>query len=99
MTTHQMEAVDFMWFGPETPCQAVDPEMFFSDDPAVIEQAKVLCHGCALRVECLAGAHDRGEPHGVWGGELFAFGIVIERKRPRGRPRKQAAEPLPVVAA
>lgn len=78
----------------ELPCHAVDPEVFFSDDPAVVEQAKVLCHSCELRAECLAGAVSRQEPHGVWGGELFADGIIIERKRPRGRPPKT---PRPLI--
>jgi len=27
----------------------------------------------------------------VWGGEIFDHGVVIARKRPRGRPRKVAA--------
>ena len=38
----------------------------------------------------VAGALDRREPWGVWGGELFLQGVVIPRKRPRGRPRKDA---------
>jgi WhiB family transcriptional regulator, redox-sensing transcriptional regulator len=29
-------------------------------------------------------------PWGVWGGELFVAGRVVRRKRPRGRPRKDA---------
>jgi WhiB family redox-sensing transcriptional regulator len=24
----------------------------------------------------------------VWGGELFVQGVIVPRKRPRGRPRK-----------
>ena len=31
---------------------------------------------------------ERSEPWGVWGGELFEQGVVVPRKRPRGRPRK-----------
>ena len=53
-----------------------------------LEAAKALCLGCPVRAECLAGALDRREPWGVWGGELFLQGVVIPRKRPRGRPRK-----------
>ena len=40
------------------------------------------------------GALERREPWGVWGGELLLRGIVVPRKRPRGRPRKVAAEEL-----
>src|SRR5579875_3538069 len=35
-----------------------------------------------------AGAVERREPWGVWGGELFLRGEIVPRKRPRGRPRK-----------
>ena len=53
-----------------------------------VELAKALCLDCPVRAECLAGALERREPWGVWGGELFLQGVVIPRKRPRGRPRK-----------
>ena len=43
---------------------------------------------CPARVQCLAGALDREEPWGVWGGQLLVQGAVVPRKRPRGRPRK-----------
>jgi len=35
-----------------------------------------------------AGALERREPWGVWGGQLFLRGEIVPRKRPRGRPRK-----------
>jgi len=38
----------------------------------------------------LADALDRGEPWGVWGGELFLNGVVVRGKRARGRPRKSS---------
>jgi WhiB family redox-sensing transcriptional regulator len=43
---------------------------------------------CPARLACLAGALERREPWGVWGGEIFERGVIIARKRPRGRPRK-----------
>ena len=43
---------------------------------------------CPVQALCLDGALERREPWGVWGGELFLQGVVIPRKRPRGRPRK-----------
>lgn len=75
--------------GEQLPCHQNDPELWFAERPEDVEFAKMLCTACPLREACLAGAKDRGEPWGVWGGELFAQGVVIPRKRPRGRPRKQ----------
>ncbi|HET9650325.1 MAG TPA: WhiB family transcriptional regulator [Microlunatus sp.] len=74
------------------PCRLVDPELFFAESPADVEAAKALCGDCPLRAECLAGALERREPWGVWGGQLFVHGAIVARKRPRGRPRKN---PLP----
>ena len=73
------------------PCHVADPELWFAETPAGVEEAKALCRGCPLLAECLAGAVARREPWGVWGGELFEQGAVVPRKRPRGRPRKVAA--------
>jgi len=70
------------------PCWSQDPELFFADSPADIEQAKEICLTCPVRLQCLAGAVQRREPWGVWGGEYFVGGVVA-RKRPRGRPRKR----------
>jgi WhiB family redox-sensing transcriptional regulator len=72
----------------ELPCRVNDAELFFAESPSDVELAKALCQGCPVRAECLAGALERREPWGVWGGELFLQGAVIPRKRPRGRPRK-----------
>ena len=71
----------------DLPC-AEEPDLFFAESPADVETAKALCRGCAIRIACFAGAVERREPWGVWGGELFLRGEVVPRKRPRGRPRK-----------
>jgi WhiB family redox-sensing transcriptional regulator len=70
------------------PCRINDPELFFAESPADVELAKSLCQTCPVRTECLAGALERREPWGVWGGQLLVSGAVVARKRPRGRPRK-----------
>ena len=75
----------------ELPCWTADPELWFAESPADVEDAKTLCLPCPLREACLAGALDRREPWGVWGGQLLVAGAVVARKRPRGRPRKDAA--------
>ena len=69
------------------PCTE-DPELFFAESPQDVEQAKAMCRGCRARLACLAGALERREPWGVWGGELLMSGAIVPHKRPRGRPRK-----------
>ncbi|WP_280760380.1 WhiB family transcriptional regulator [Prescottella agglutinans] len=81
------------------PCRiGGDPDLWFSEAPAHLERAKLLCGGCPIRSRCLSDALDRGEPWGVWGGEIVLRGVVIARKRGRGRPRTSAAgcSPMPV---
>jgi WhiB family transcriptional regulator, redox-sensing transcriptional regulator len=73
--------------GPDLSCRR-DPELFFAESPQDVEQAKALCRGCRARIACLAGALERREPWGIWGGELLQRGVIVPRKRPRGRPRK-----------
>src|SRR5690349_24572495 len=72
----------------ELPCHQVDPDLWFAESPADVEAAKALCGPCPLKTACLAGALERREPWGVWGGQLVLSGVVVPRKRPRGRPRK-----------
>lgn len=74
------------------PCRVGrDPDLWFSHAPADLERAKQLCGGCGIRSRCLSEALDRREPWGVWGGEILERGVVIARKRSRGRPRTSAA--------
>lgn len=70
------------------PCRASAEDLWFSEQPADLERAKVLCADCPIRTACLTGALARGEYCGVWGGEILERGRVIPRKRPRGRPSK-----------
>jgi WhiB family transcriptional regulator, redox-sensing transcriptional regulator len=70
------------------PCRVFDAELWFAESPDDVELAKALCQACPVRRLCLGGALERREPWGVWGGELLLQGVVIPRKRPRGRPRK-----------
>jgi len=72
----------------DVPCRVQNADLWFAETPSELEQAKRLCVTCPARLACLAGALERREPWGVWGGEIFERGVIIARKRPRGRPRK-----------
>jgi WhiB family redox-sensing transcriptional regulator len=74
------------------PCRVQDPDLWFAETPSDLETAKSFCRDCPARLACLAGAVERREPWGVWGGEIFERGQVVARKRPRGRPRKSDRE-------
>jgi WhiB family transcriptional regulator, redox-sensing transcriptional regulator len=76
------------------PCRSGDSWLWFAQNPDDLEEAKARCRQCPLRVACLAGAAERREPCGVWGGEIFDQGAIVAAKRRRGRPyadRRMAA--------
>jgi WhiB family redox-sensing transcriptional regulator len=81
---------------PPLPCRTEDSNLWFAEKPAELELAKAFCLQCPARLACLQGALERRELWGVWGGEIFDRGRILPRKRPRGRPRKDAE---PYVAA
>jgi WhiB family redox-sensing transcriptional regulator len=70
------------------PCVGPQGNWFFSEDAVQIEKAKKLCGTCPHQADCLAGALERREPWGVWGGRLLHLGAVVSARPTRGRPRK-----------
>jgi WhiB family transcriptional regulator, redox-sensing transcriptional regulator len=72
----------------DLPCRVNDPDLWFAGTPAGLELAKTYCQDCPALLACLAGAIERQEPWGVWGGQIFERGAIVARKRGRGRPRK-----------
>ncbi len=79
----------------QLPCTE-DPELFFAESPEDVESAKALCVGCAARLACRAGAMERREPWGVWGGELFLRGEVVPRGPPGATPGAARGSARPV---
>lgn len=64
------------WQG-RSACRTADPELFFPEaDSRSTHEAKRICAGCPVRVECLTAAIANREDHGVWGG-------LTERERRR----------------
>jgi WhiB family transcriptional regulator, redox-sensing transcriptional regulator len=70
--------------------ETVPQGLFFSEDLTEIAAAKRVCATCPVLFPCLEAALSRAEPCGVWGGQLFAQGRIVLRKRRRGRPAKVA---------
>jgi WhiB family redox-sensing transcriptional regulator len=71
-------------------CAETDPEAFFPEKGGSVRQAKAVCRGCDVRVQCLEYALEHDEKFGIWGG-------LSERERRRVRPL--AGRPAGVVIA
>ncbi|MFF8997097.1 WhiB family transcriptional regulator [Streptomyces achromogenes] len=52
----------------EAACREVDPDMFFTDNTHIVQQARKVCLGCPVRQQCTDYALEHGEWWGVWGG-------------------------------
>ena len=61
-------------------CAQTDPEAFFPEKGGSTRDAKKVCAGCAVRVQCLDYALANDERFGIWGG-------LSERERRRLRKR------------
>jgi WhiB family redox-sensing transcriptional regulator len=72
-------------------------ELFFSERPADLAEAQLICAGCPVQLECLDLALSEGQEWGVWGGVIFWDGQPFYRRRGRGRPRQNEAA-LPIEA-
>ena len=75
----------------EANCLGVDPDLFFPERGASTREAKGVCRGCEVRVECLEYALQHGEKFGIWGG-------LSERERRRVR-RQRALERRRIASA
>lgn len=49
-------------------CAQTDPEAFFPEKGGSTREAKKVCTGCEVRVECLEYALENDERFGIWGG-------------------------------
>lgn len=65
-------------------CLGVDPDLFFPERGASTREAKAVCTGCEVRMDCLEYALDHAEKFGIWGG-------LSERERRRLRRQRALA--------
>ena len=68
-------------------CLGVDPDLFFPERGASTREAKEVCRGCVVRLDCLEYALANGEKFGIWGG-------LSERERRRLRRQRDLAYEL-----
>ncbi|CAB4560492.1 MAG: WhiB family transcriptional regulator [Actinomycetes bacterium] len=80
----QAESVDAKNWQDEANCLGVDPDLFFPERGASTREAKEVCRGCVVRLECLEYALSNGEKFGIWGG-------LSERERRRLRRQRALA--------
>lgn len=62
-------------------CRKEQPDALFVQGAAQ-NRAKVVCHGCPVRTECLADALDNRTEFGVWGGLTERERRALLRRRP-----------------
>ncbi len=72
-------------------CLGVDPDLFFPERGASTREAKEVCRGCVVRVECLEYALANSEKFGIWGGLSERERRRIRRARAMARRGKGAA--------
>src|SRR5213592_3136446 len=80
---HRFEEGDRSWQW-QANCMGVDPDLFFPERGASTREAKAVCRGCVVQVDCLEYALAHGEKFGIWGG-------LSERERRRIRRQRALA--------
>jgi WhiB family redox-sensing transcriptional regulator len=81
MMMQQDEPIEAGNWQDEANCLGVDPDLFFPERGASTREAKEVCRGCVVRLECLEYALSNGEKFGIWGG-------LSERERRRLRRQR-----------
>jgi WhiB family redox-sensing transcriptional regulator len=91
VAAHRFASGDGRRWQEEANCLGVDPDLFFPERGASTREAKAVCRGCEVRVDCLEYALAHGEKFGIWGG-------LSERERRRVR-RQRALERRNAIGA
>jgi WhiB family redox-sensing transcriptional regulator len=65
-------------------CAETDPEAFFPEKGGSTREAKRVCVGCPVRMQCLEYALDNDERFGIWGGlsERERRRVKLSRREP-----------------
>lgn len=79
-------------------CGGEQPDTLFVTGAAQ-RQARVLCAGCPVRVDCLVDALDHRVPFGVWGGMTERERRALLRARPDVASWREVVESEPDLVA
>ena len=90
MNTPHGSEIDERDWQDQANCLGVDPDLFFPERGASTREAKEVCRGCVVRLQCLEYALSNGEKFGIWGG-------LSERER--RRLRRQRAQSTRRIAS
>src|SRR3954465_14924398 len=90
----EVDAQDRRW-QERANCLGVDPDLFFPERGASTKEAKGVCAGCEVRMECLEYALRHGEKFGIWGGMSERERRRIRRQRALARRGLASARRLP----
>ena len=76
-------------------CRGLDPALFYPERGASTKEAREVCAGCPVRLECLEYALVNGEKFGIWGGQSERARRRLRRmrggRRSGPRPSTEAA--------
>lgn len=73
-------------------CLGVDADLFFPERGASTKEAKQVCQGCVVRLDCLEFALVNSEKFGIWGGMSERERRRIRRQRALDRQLVEAHE-------
>lgn len=80
-------------------CVGVDPDLFFPEPGASVQEAKAVCAGCPVREECLDYAMSHHENWGIWGGVTARERARMRRTRSPGAGARGPVPYRPVLVA
>jgi WhiB family redox-sensing transcriptional regulator len=66
-------------------CRGLDPDMFFPERGDSGAEAKGVCEGCPVRLDCLEWALETNQIAGVWGG------LAVDARNRESRARRKRA--------
>lgn len=62
-------------------CRGVNPDLFYPERGESTKEAKGVCAGCPVRLECLEYAIAHNERFGIWGGKSERERRAIRKQR------------------